>query len=56
MNGLAPRLAKADPPRFVQRIVAVHTHPAQTPVPQRYVLASGDPLGQVKSSDSEDSA
>jgi SAM-dependent methyltransferase len=45
-----------DPPRFVQRIVAVRDDPAQTPVPRRFVLASDGSHGQVKSSDSEDPA
>ena len=47
---------EADPMRFVQRIVAVRDHPSQTPLPRRFLLASGGSPGQVKSSDSEDSA
>jgi SAM-dependent methyltransferase len=47
---------EADPPRFVQRIVAVRNDSSQTRVPQRFVLASDGSPGQVKSSDSEDSA
>ena len=44
------------PARFVQRIVAVRVGPAQSPAPQRFVLASNGAPGQVKSADSEDSA
>ena len=44
------------PERFVQRIVAVRDDPSQTPVPRRFVLVPGVSPGQVKSSDSEDSA
>jgi SAM-dependent methyltransferase len=47
---------ETDPARFVQRIVAVRDDPSQTPKPRRLVLASGGSPGQVKSSDSEDSA
>ena len=47
---------ETDPVRFVQRIVAVRDDPSQTPKPQRFVLASDGSPGQVKSSDSEDSA
>lgn len=46
----------AVPERFVQRIVAVREHPLPTPLPRRWPLMPAKPPGQVKSSDSEDSA
>ena len=44
------------PERFVQRIVALRDGPSQTPAPRRFLLRPDGPPGQVKSSDSEDSA
>ena len=44
------------PERFVQRIVAVRTQPSPTPVLRRFLLLPSGSPGQVKSSDSEDSA
>ena len=44
------------PARFVQRIVAVRVGSAPTPAPRRFVLPPSRAPGQVKSSDSEDSA
>lgn len=42
--------------RFVQRIVAVRASPSPTPAPRRFRLVPETVAGQVKSSDSEDSA
>jgi hypothetical protein len=45
---------EAEPPRFVQRIVAVRDGPAST-TPPRHLLRPPGGAGQVKFVDSEDS-
>ena len=47
---------EADPERCVQRIVAARIDPSHTPQRQRVLLVPAASPGQVKSSDSEDSA
>ena len=47
---------ETEPTRFVQRIVALRDDPSRSPVRQRFLLASGEPPGQVKSLDSEECA
>lgn len=44
------------PQRWVQRIVAIRADPSKTPASRRFLLAPAASPGQVKSSDSEDSA